>query len=184
MGSIYEGICAGFMKLKKSWETPLLLPILDAYHLRGILGGFHENEKSFGKHAKISLLRCLPHERYPSPENIFCKTPSQNPVFAAISEGVLILSMQLDKFIIIHLLHSPPPEPGGHAPWPFYASDNHGPSMPVCYRQGDDGRAGQWYFSKELGGSAGVKLPWTRFAVGHQMNPARTGARSNRYAKI
>ena len=64
VGSIYEGICAGFMKLKKSWETPLLLPILDAYHLRGILGGFHENEKSFGKHAKISLLRCLPHERY------------------------------------------------------------------------------------------------------------------------
>ena len=38
MGSIYEGICADFMKLKKSWETPLLLPILNAYHMRGISG--------------------------------------------------------------------------------------------------------------------------------------------------
>ena len=38
VGSIYEGICAGFMKLKKSWETPLLLPILNAYHMRGISG--------------------------------------------------------------------------------------------------------------------------------------------------
>ena len=43
--------------------------------------------------------------------------------------------------------------------------------------------AGQWYFSKELGGSAGVELPWIRFAVGRQMNPKRTGARSNRCAK-
>ena len=44
--------------------------------------------------------------------------------------------------------------------------------------------AGQWYFSKELGGSAGVKLPWTRFAIGRQMNPKHTGARANRCAKI
>ena len=35
--------------------------------------------------------------------------------------------------------------------------------------------AGQWYFSKELGGSAGVKFPWTRFAVGCQMNPGAHG---------
>lgn len=27
--------------------------------------------------------------------------------------------MYLDNFIFIHLIHSPPPEPGGHAPWPF-----------------------------------------------------------------
>ena len=64
-----------------------ILGPLDAYHMRGIHG-----------------------------RKYFCKTPSQTPVFTAISEGVLSLSMQLDKFIIIHLLHSSPPEPEGRAP--------------------------------------------------------------------
>ena len=69
----------------------------------------------------------------------FGKTPSQNPAFAAIGEGVLSLSMYLDNFIPIHLVHSSLPEPGGRAPWPIYASDNHGPQMPDNNRQGDDG---------------------------------------------
>lgn len=115
----------------------------------------------------------------------FCKTPSQNPVFPAISEGVLSLSMQLDKFIIIHLLHSSPPEPGGRAPWPFstWATNT---SLQCRFATGKATTAGtgQWYFSKELGGSAGVRLPWTWFAIGRQMNPKRTGARANRCAKI
>ena len=55
VGSIYEGICAGFMKLRKYWGTPFISPILDAYHLRGFLGSFHENEIIF----KISYILAL-----------------------------------------------------------------------------------------------------------------------------
>ena len=92
VGSTYEGICAGFMKLRKHWETPFILPILDAYHLRGILGSFHENEKSFGKHAKSACFDAYHMRGIHDSKNIFFKTPSQNYVFPAISEGVLSLS--------------------------------------------------------------------------------------------
>ena len=47
--------------------------------------------------------------------------------------------MYLDKFIIIHLIHSSPPEPGVLCAMTFYASDNHGHPLPDSNRQGDDG---------------------------------------------
>ena len=66
----------------------------------------------------------------------------------------------------------------------FHASDFLGLHYRTATGKATTVGTGQWYFSKELGGSAGVKLPRTRFAVGHQMNPGRTGARSNRCEKI
>ena len=138
MGSIYEGICAGFMKLGKYEETLFISPILDAYHLGDFLGSFHEKEIFFKISYIFALLDAYQvkghfgslHEKYlkawnilgspdayhmrdiSGPKIFFCKTPSQNPVFTAISEGVLSLSMYLDNFILIHLIHSSPPEPG------------------------------------------------------------------------
>ena len=87
------------------------------------------------------LSRCLPHERYLRPENIFCKTPSQNPVFAAISEGILSLSMYLDIFHT-HSSDTFFPTRAGRpcAMTVFNESDKHRPPMLVCNRQGDDGR--------------------------------------------
>ena len=46
---------------------------------------------------------------------IFLKTPSQNAVFSAISERSFLkpFRVDLENFIIIHLIHSSGPEPGG-----------------------------------------------------------------------
>ena len=79
VGSIYEGICAGFMKLKKSWETPLLLPILDAYQVRGYLSSLHEK---YLKACKLLAYFNAYHMRGISgPKIFFAKHPHKTPFF-------------------------------------------------------------------------------------------------------
>lgn len=111
MGSIYEGICAGFMKLKKSWETPLLLPILNAYHMRGISG------------PKIFLQNTLTKPRFSRDK----------------WRGIVPLNAAWQVHNHSSVTFFPTRAGRPCAMTVFNVSDKHEPPMQVCNRQGDDG---------------------------------------------
>ena len=118
MGYLSERDLCKLYEIEKVLENTQKLASFDAYQVRGILGSFHEKEIIFKISYIFALLDAYQvrgylsslHEKYLKAWNIlgpldayhmrgihgrknFCKTPSQTPVFTAISEGVLSLSM-------------------------------------------------------------------------------------------